>query len=265
MNSNMPIRALTERGYVLLAQMAQENPDLFLSAAPNLLEEELNKKNADNGGQGEKLFSEKRVWYPVHSLENLNAVAEAGPGPDATNARYLRESLPTLTRSDMSDHRVLTSINCFHLAKFSKVRWESSNLSDIPDKKVEFVKVHWLGTDKQGNTVARLWWLYEFAVCAAEHSKYEAEVLLEKMAGNVNFYHQLLRRRYLLASDRIRAMVLEVSLETGLLEENNTTTSSRMLESLNLAAGGRSLDILGDKELRRCVEEVMPPKGDAAT
>ena len=82
------------------------------------------------------------------------------------------------------------------------------------------------------------------------------------MAGNVNFYHQILRRTYLMASDRIRATLLDVSIESGLVDENKTKSVNDVMRLLNRAAGGISLDVLENEALKRQLEEVMPPKED---
>lgn len=147
-----------------------------------------------------------------------------------------------------------------------KTRWETSSLAKSKNKsdKEQFVKLHWLESNFEANTAARLFWLYEYAIRAAGHSKFDAEVLLDKMADNVNFFHQILRRRYLMASDRIRAAILDISIESGLVDSNKTSEVSKMMRLLNRTAGGISLDILSDEELRSRIKDVMPPKGETA-
>ena len=123
---------------------------------------------------------------------------------------------------------------------------------------------NFIGLDmlKKPNATARLWWLFEYSKRAEEYLIYSTETLLEKMAGNVNFYHQILRRTYLMASDRIRATLLDVSIESGLVDENKTKSVNDVMRLLNRAAGGISLDVLENEALKRQLEEVMPPKED---
>ncbi len=115
-------------------------------------------------------------------------------------------------------------------------------------------------TARESNTAARLWWLYEYARSADEHSEHPTDVLLSTMADNVNFYHPLLKHPYLMASDRIRAAVLDVSIRRGLAQQNNTSETNRMLRALNQLAGAVSLDILDNEALLDRIERVMPPK-----
>ena len=260
------VHALTTIGYNLLQDIAREHPGLLRTSTPEELHHEMLRRHsgmsAENTG---KLFS-PRSW-PVHlPLSNLTADPVSGRDNDAAHAEWLHEALPTAAAADMSDRRVLAAINCFHLPGYSNVRWESSTLWGSKDSKVQtkFVINHWLGDSKESNTVARLWWLYEFARRVEAHSNYDTDTLLKTMANHVNFYHQLLRRAYLRASARIWATILDVSIENGLVSRNNTRETSRMMQRLNLTAGGISLDILCDDDLREVIEGVMPPKEEAA-
>lgn len=259
---NEKIFALSDTGYSLLLSIAENNPSLFTDASAEELLTELKEQAALNADDVEPL-AKNRFWNPLMPFQYLIDNVVAGPGNDAEHAKYLRQALPTLTASEMSDHRVLASINCFHLDGYVKERWSLSSLARKNDKesKTKFVKLHWLGYAKEPNTTARLWWLFEYAKRAEEYSVYSTETLLEKMAGNVNFYHQILRRTYLMASDRIRATLLDVSIESGLVDENKTKSVNDVMRLLNRAAGGISLDVLENEALREQLEEVMPPKG----
>ena len=257
------VRSLTSTGYSLLVDLAGESPGLF--AEPDTLKQEVGNRIKQNAEEESSVFM-GHAWQPKESLDQLINDAVKGPGLDFEHAIRLRRIFPEFTAFEMSDPSVLASINCFHIPSYVRTRWGTSNLAKSADQKKQtnFVKSHYLGYSKESNTIARLWWLYEFALRASEHSQYNFEMLLKKMARNVNFYHQMLRRSYLMASDRIRAAVLDVAITSGLADENKTGSVSTVMQSLNRKAGGISFDILSDEELRRLVEESLPPKEDAA-
>jgi len=261
MTSNQ-IHALTDSGYALLETIADDRPDLFWNSESELLMKELKERAGQSGDEEVSLFSQNRKWTPQRALEALVEDAVSGPSSDAEHAHHLRQALPTMTPADMSDKRVLSSICCFHLSEYVGKRWQSSSLSKSDDleKQTNFAKLHWLGNSKESNALARIWWLYEFAQRSAPYSAHDGDALLEKMAGNVNFYHQMLRRAYLMASDRIRAAVLDVAISSGLADRNNTKEVSSVMRQLNRVAGGISLDVLSDAELREKVEDALPPK-----
>ena len=207
-----------------------------------------------------------RVLFSPRSSLATDAPRRAGEVVDAEHARRLRQIFPTFTAFEMSDPRLLASINCFHIPGYVRTRWGTSILAKSTERKkqIKFVRSHYLDSSKESNTVARLWWLYEFALRTSQFSKYDPETLLEKMAGHVNFYHQVLHRSYLMASDRIRAAILDVGISSGLADENKTSSVNKVMQSLNRKAGGVSFDVLSDEELRHHVEESLPPKEDAA-
>ena len=296
------IVALTDIGYSTLEDIAKEQPTLLRTGTPleirSAMEEHARthqSTNADTRPHADTrmdtrthaaanppsdtqqntrpssdtsypLFAERRSWQVLDiALTQLTADAVAGPKRDAVHAQMLYKALPSVTRADMSDRRVLASIGCFNMPGYSDIRWGSSKFSKstkLQDQS-KFVKEHYLGDNKQGNSIARLWWLYEFAESASEHSQHDTLTLLDAMANHVNFYHQMLRRSYLNASSRVRAFLLDIALENGLLDRNNTRETSRMLQQLNLAAGAVNLDILSDAKLMGLIKEVMPPKEDA--
>ena len=83
------------------------------------------------------------------------------------------------------------------------------------------------------------------------------------MAGNVNLYHQLLSRRFLLSRSKLVAAIYEV-----FLDDNDylgsTKYANEMLRSLNFIAAQVSLDFMDISELREAVEEAKPPKDPQA-
>ncbi len=262
-----PLRALTDVGYQLLQEIAKDRPRLFRKDDSAQLMEEMKKRRHNLADPETPLFAGDRLAQPQRSLQMLADNAVTGPGSDHEHAAYLWGALPTVTAADMSDPRVLASINCFQMqGQYVETRWGLSSLSrsDDPKDAARFVSSHWLGHDKESNTAARLWWLYEFSKRTAEHSVHSTETLLRELAGHVNFYHRLLKHPYLMASDRIRATVIDVSLSNGLLHRNNTVATNHMLRALNRKAGAISLDVLSDDQLWQRVEGVMPPKADAS-
>ena len=261
------VHALTSIGHNLLQDIAHEHPAVIRTGTAKELYDEILRQHTDRDADNPEtpLLSE-RSWPIQMPLSSLTADPVPGPGNDAAHAEWIYKALPTVTAADMSDYRLLAAINCFHLPGYSDTRWKSSKKlwgSTDPDVQTKFVLNHWLGHSKESNTVARLWWLYEFARQAAAYSEHDTSTLLEAMANHVNFYHQLLRRKYLRASARIRATILDVSIQNGLLSRNNTRETSRTMQRLNLTAGGIGLDILSDDDLREVIEGVMPPKEEA--
>ncbi len=261
---NDVVKPLTDTAHLLLQELAKEQPDLF--SCSGTLQEQLEKKLSSSAEEESKIFSEHTKWYPKESLKHLIADVVSGPAHDSEHVKLLRQIFPTFTALEMSDPRVLASLNCFHIADYVKIRWGSSNIatSTEKDKQTRFIKSHYLGRSKESNTIARLWWLYEFALRSSKYSKYDCDTLLEKMAHNVNFYHQILRRSYLMASDRVRAAVLDVAIASGLADANKTSEVTKVMRLLNRKAGGISLDVLSDEELRRHIKESLPPKEGAA-
>lgn len=256
------IRALTDSGYETLVYIARESPQLFRAGDPVALHDEMQKHKLASA-ETFALFSTSRTWQPQRSLSELASSGVAGPSDDTRLAVWLWTSLPTVQAADMADHRVLASINCFHLGRYVDIRWGMSSSRDNPDKAKQssYVMSHWLGASKESNTAARLWWLYEFARRAADHTDhYDTDALLDAMAGHVNFYHPLLKHPYLMASDRVRAAILEVSIQSGLVAQNRTAESNKMLRALNHMGGAISLDVLTRRQLREHVGVTMPPK-----
>lgn len=256
-----PVRALTSNGYRLLDLIAGRSPEMFTAGDPDALKAEMERRRDRDA----KLFDAHRVWHQQTPLESIDDSAKPGPGMDAEHARMLRAALPALTAADASDPLVLASINCFHLAGYTPVRWSLSKHSPKPDRSVshddsvEFVRTHWLGRGKESNSAARLWWLYEFAARAEKHSAHNRGTLLDLMAGNVGLYHQMLRRGYLMASDRIRALVLDAASESGMTDSKNVLgQANKTMKRLNRKAGAVSLDVLSKPKLRTTVRGCLP-------
>ena len=258
------VHPLTSTGYSLLEGIAKDRPSLFLE--PDDLEQELESRLKSNAEEDSKAFASNPKWYPKEPLEQLTDDAVKGPSHDMEHALRLRRVFPEFTAFEMSDPRVLASINCFHIPSYVRTRWSLSSLAASTEREdqTKFARLHYLGRNKQDNTIARLWWLYEFALRTSEYSIHDFETLLGKMANNVNFYHQILRRSYLMASDRIRAAILDVAIASGLADESKTISVTKVMQSLNRKAGGVSFDLLSYKELCHLVEESLPPKEDAA-
>ncbi|MDE0267880.1 MAG: DUF6339 family protein [Acidimicrobiaceae bacterium] len=259
------VRVLTDTGYGLLHHFARDAPHLLRDGNPETLWEEMQRRHAETSSDPDSPLFSQRYWdiNPSQPLSSLIEDAVRGPGKDEDHAKQLCDALPEVTAADMADQRVLASINCFHLADYPDVRWQNSNLwsSTDPDKQIRFVVNHWLSDDsgfRESNTAARLWWLHYFARQASQHSEHSTNELLHEMANNINFYHPLLEYPYLMASDRIRAAILDVSIRCGLPARNRDSDTRNMLRALNLRAGAISLDILSDTELRKIVEEAMP-------
>jgi len=261
------VRALTDAGYRFLYQIAGESPEMFARGDSRVLKAELERQCGRAGGETKPF--DHRVWHQQRPLKRIDDSPKPGPDMDAEHARMLRASLPALTAADASDPLVLASINCFHLADYMPVRWSSSKHSPKPDRSVshadfvKFARSHWLGRSKESNSAARLWWLYEFAARAAPHSVHDRGALLDLMAGNVGLYHQMLRRRYLMASDRIRAMVLDAAHASGMANGKNVKgETNKMMRRLNREAGAISLDVLTDARLSETVRRCLPPLGE---
>jgi len=259
------VQAFTDEGYKLVERLADTDPTLIRSGDRAAVVDALERLNREqNTRRPPAIFDENRTWAPDGPFPaGGDAPNRGGPSHDDVAAFQIWEALPQAKRSHMSDRRVLAAINCLSLGSYPDIRWKSSKKlwsSDDPDVRTKFVVNHWLGYSKESNTAARLWWLYEYARSAGEHSEHPTDVLLSTMADNVNFYHPLLKHPYLMASDWIRAAVLDVSIRRGLAQKNNTSETNRMLRALNQLAGAISLDILDNDALRDRIERVMPPK-----
>lgn len=258
------VQRLSDAAVMTLHQIADQRPTLFTNNNPDALQKETESRLNDMEGNDTDLFQPGIVHHVAKPFLSITSNPAKGPSHDADHAISLREILPKLTAAEASDERWLTSINCFHLAGFHRVRWGLSKNAGSGSRS-KFVKEHLLGSDKESNTTARLWWLYELSQRAAPYSKRDRNELLSQMAGNVGFYHQMLFRRYLMASDRIRAFICDASQASGMMETTGLKDkTNKMLQRLNRVAGGVSLDSLNDETLRDYIKQAMHPKEGAA-
>lgn len=248
------IKRVNENGYKALRNLAINQPDLFMTPAPDKLEEEM-VNAADT----------RDVWgQPLSagcSLDPLNELQDSGPETDYHYAKIVRQALDGISLADAADELLWASINCFALADYVPVRWETGLTSKTNLSK--FVDDHWLkggSGSRIANAVARLWWLGELSERVSQHSQYSADELLNAMANNVNLYHQTLARPYLLANPRLVAAIYEVALN-GNTHLFQTRHASDMYKALNVRAGASALDLMDDDEIRQVVEEAVPPKG----
>lgn len=250
-------RMVNEDGLFALKQLAYEKPQLFLDADPAGLEKAM----------AERVGTENLWGRPLglrEDLSSLNTLNSGGPDTDAAFAPLVRKGLGHLPPSEgLNDYRWNT-INCFIIPQYSKARW--SDVEPNEKKRLSaFVKRHWidghLTTARRNNSIARLWWLGELSERTAEYSdRYDSGDFLQAMAGNVNFYHQLLDRRNLASRSKLVAAIYEVFLENGNDYLSMTKYASEMMSTLNYFAADISLDFMDMDELREIVEEAKPPK-----
>ncbi len=262
-----PVRQLTSAGYAALKHLAATCPGLFLAGDSQQLRSAAETQLASHAADTPRLFTGRR-WQPQANLSAISTGDKGGPDDDHTNARLLRQALPQLTAADAADPRVLASINCFHLAEYCTIRWKTSKLAkrnpasgNTQKSQAGFVAKHWLHRHKESNTTARLWWLAEFAERAAPHSAHSSDQLLDLMAGNRGLYHRLLAHSVLMASDRIRALVMDTAADSGLLSTPGQHAAAQAwLSALNRRAGLVCLDALNHDALRETIRDCLPPK-----
>ena len=258
MLNNIP--RLTEEGYMIVEELAEENPGLFLKGDMGELrkhiEEESNKT-------GDSPYHSKKIELEA-PLDPLNQIEQSGPGTDAHYAGLVRQAVSGISPAEATEDSLWASINCFAISPYVTVRWSTSHLKK--SNPVNFVKNHWLWNNKPriSNAAARLWWLFETAHRAAEYSKYSTEQLLEFMADNVELYHQLTDRTYSAANPILVAAVYDLAIDkyNHLFDK---PYPNQLMKALNLRAGTVSFDLFGYDELYKIVEESLPPKGRGAT
>ena len=255
------IYPLTTTGVKTLAEAAKKNPDIFLSADTEAIKTAAIEEIQKTGSPEESLFKDFPIQCDSSVFALLNGDAVSGPSEDEHHATFIHQGIK-LSSAEMSDPKILSSINCFHAAKYAAERWKSSNTwkSEKLADRAKHVILHYLGTNKESNAIARIWWLYEFAKRTSVHSKFDTDVILKKTANNVNFYHQILRRKYLMSSDIVRAAIIDVCMESGMIDRNDTNLTSKMMQELNNKAGGISLDLLPPDILRNTIKDCIPPK-----
>ena len=252
------IRLLNDSGYDALVTLAESEPQLFIQGNPDELRRRMERTGRVEHGMDAELYGE-RLNMPV-PLSDLNRLQSKGPGSDAEYAPVMRQTLGS-SIVQVANPLLWATLNAFELPDYVPVRWESSNLNQVS---TNFVYRHWLqysGSDgRKWNAAARLWWLSEMAVRAAEYSKHSQDDLLSAMAGNVNLYHQTIDRTFLSSNPRLLAAVWDVFLD-GNEHLRTTKDANELMTALNLRAATLSFDFLGYDELRAVVEAAKPPKG----
>lgn len=241
---------LNRVGYGALREAAQQAPRLFIN--PDV--ERLQERIVEIAGTAD-------IWDPplplAASLSPLNEVSRSGPQTDAEMTPVLRTALEGLPLSRAADERMWGSLNTFSLARYVSQRWRTSRLFGTNPKR--FVLHHWIDYSRPWNAGARLWWLAELATRLATHSRHGQDVLLEEMSGHVNLYHQMLYRTFLVANPRLAAIVWDCALD-GDDHLFQTKAANQMLVTLNVAAGGKALDLLDTDALRALVKGAIPKK-----
>lgn len=251
------ISIVNEEGYKALHSLAAKDPSLFTNPSPERLKERMVAE------AGTELVWDRNMELKG-ALDSLNAETSEGPGPDGAHARTLRAALPGISLSKASDARLWASVNCFALAEYVPVRWQTSNTRN--SNPANFVINHWLqfsgDKGRESNAAARLWWLGELAERVSRYSGagHTADELLDAMSGNVNLYHQVLDRTYLAGNTRLLAAIYDVFLD-GNEHLRITKNASEMMKSLNIRAAAMALDMMDYNDLRAVVEGAKPPKG----
>ena len=258
MNNLDDIKLLNDEGVAALRRLAHEQPQLYFEANSDALKSAMiSVAETDDLWRG-------NVGLQC-DLSPMNNLDRSGPSTDAAFALLIRQALGHLSPSEgLNDYRWST-INCLVIPQYVHKRWSNA----LPKEKVRHpahIERHWFAGHKidarQDNAVARLWWLGELSHRASKYSeRYGQEDILNAMAGNVNFYHQLLYRSNLVSRPKLVAALYEVFLEDGNDYLNVTQYGNEMFRALNYRAADVSLDMMELAELRDIVEECQPPKG----
>lgn len=258
MLNNIP--RLQNDGYKILEELADESPSLFLDGDAVELRNRIEERAKENG---DLPYHAKDIELEV-SLDPLNQLEQAGPDTDANYAPLVRQAVSGISPAQAAEDSFWTSINCFVLSPYIKVRWSTSSLKESNLSK--FVKNHWLWNDRprRSNASARLWWLFETAQRASRFSKYSAETLLENMADNVELYHQLTDRTYFAANPLLVATVYDIAIEKNRYLFDKPYPNE-LMKALNMRAGNISFDVFDYDELYEIVESCLPPKERGAT
>ena len=249
------IRIVNEEGNKALKNLALKNPASFINPdSQQLVEQMINEAGTES------------VWGPSleikADLQSLNSETQSGPRTDSVHAKTMRAALYGLTPANASDDLLWASLNCFALANYVPVRWQTSNTKET--KPTNFVEDHWLkysgSARRKWNAAARLWWMGELSERISRYSENTADELLDVMSNNVNFYHQTIDRPYIAANPKLLAAMYDIFLD-GNEHLNITKNANAMLKSLNIRAGATALDMMDHDELRAVIEEAKPPKG----
>ena len=255
------IYPLTDSGVRALTELSVKSPDVFIEGDPDALLNAVAQQMQKVADEQTSPFRNAPLECDDSVFTILNRDVVAGPSKDREHSEFVYSELKA-SPAEMSDSRLLASINCFHAARYVTERWKSGKRwnSSNPADRTKHVKEHWLGANKESNAIARLWWLHEFSRRTAKLSQFDTGVILNKLAGNVNFYHQILDRGYLMSSDVVRAAIIDICIDTGLVDRNDTTLTSKMMQELNRKAGGINLDLLAGDELRNIIMDCIPKK-----
>ena len=254
------IPMLNEDGYLIVDELAEETPGLFLKGDMDELRKRIEERADKNG---DSPYHSKKIELEA-PLDPLNQIEQSGPGSDAHYAPLVRQAVSGISPAEAAGDTLWTSINCFAISPYVTVRWSTSHLKKaLP---INFVKNHWLWNTRPriSNAAARLWWLYETAYRAAEYSKYSKEQLLEFMADNVELYHQLTDRTYSAANPILVAAVYDLAIEKHDYLFGKPYPN-QLMKALNLRAGTVSFDLFEYDELYEIVEKSLPPKERGAT
>ncbi len=245
------LKLINETGYEALQSLAQRSPKLFTVPDIDLLQASMLTEVGTSD-----------VWRQTIVLEcslaPLNGIEEKGPGSDARYSKIIRQALSGIDIADGPDKSLWASINCFAIADYVPIRWETSNIRHSNPE--GFVNKHWLksgSSARQDNAAARLWWLGEISERVSRHSKYSADDLLDAMANNVNLYHQTLSRPRLLANSKLVAVIYESAIE-GNAHLYQTKYANAMYKSLNARYNAATLASMNLSELRAVVADAVP-------
>lgn len=250
-------KLLNDDGIYALKRLARTRPNVFIEGDSDDLQSEMLR-----------IADIEDLWHGDVGLKcdisEMNTLDRSGPSSDAAFVPLVRQALGYLPPSEgLNDYRWAT-INCFVSHKYVQMRW-SNALPKEKQRLPAYIERHWFSGHKaearQDNAIARLWWLGELSHRAAERSeRYTEDDILNAMASNVNFYHQLLYRPNLLSRPKFVAALYEVFLEDGNDYLNATRYSNEMFRALNYRAADVSLDMMTLSELRDVVEDCQPPK-----
>ena len=249
------LHIVNEEGYKALSNLASDKPQIFTNPQGyNLRELMILEAETDD------------VWKQTLDLQDdllsINSEETAGPSTDAIHARTLRKAMPHITAADAIDDNLWASMNCFALGNYVPTRWSTSN--NLKSNPANFVWAHWLqhnsSDGRKWNAAARLWWMGELAERVSQYSEHTAEEIIDKMAGDVNFYHQIIDRPYLAANPKLMAVLYDVFFDDN-EHLGMTKNINELLKGLNIRAAANALDLMDYDQLRSIVEEAKPPKG----
>ncbi len=259
-------RIVNDNGLLALKQLAKSAPRLFVDANPDALEQRMKEISDTDEIWGGPLDMEA-------DISSLNEIEMGGPSTDSRYVPIVRAALGHLPPSQGLDANRWATINCFVIPEYASTRWghvlpsrrDDESAGDFRRRLTNYVEIHWLKGNlvgaRQSNSIARLWWLGEFACRAAEFSPaLSEEEILDAMANNVNLYHQFMGRPNLISRSALVAAVYEVFLDDNQYLNVTRPYASPFMAELNLRAADVSLDFMDHSELLEVVEEAKPTK-----